>query len=153
MSTAESVLLNLSSMLAKDVLGTTVLRGADEARLTRAGKLVSWVLVAALVGIALDPRITLWGLTELKMEILAQVAPLFILGVSWDRLTTRAALAGMVTGTLVYAALLAAGHAEPWNVHAGVVALVVNVAVCVGVSRLDPRRLAQGDRPVLRLHP
>ena len=152
MSTADSVLLSLSSMLAKDVLGTTVLRGADEARLTRAGKLVSWVLVAALVGVALNPRITLWGLTELKMEILAQVAPLFILGMSWNRLTTRAALAGMVTGTLVYAALLAAGHPEPWNVHAGVVALMVNVAVCVGVTRLAPHVAAQGDRSALRLH-
>ena len=60
MSTADSVLLSLSSILAKDVLGTTVLRGADEARLTQAGKTLSWVLVAVLVGIALVPRITLW---------------------------------------------------------------------------------------------
>jgi SSS family solute:Na+ symporter len=139
MSTADSVLLSLSSMLAKDVLGTTVLRGASEARLTRAGKRVSWVLIAGLVAVALNPRITLWGLTELKMEILAQVAPLFILGVSWDRLTTRAALAGMVTGTIVYAGLLAAGQPQLWNVHAGVVALLVNVAVCIAVTRLDPR--------------
>ena len=72
MSTADSVLLSLSSILAKDILGTTVLHGADEARLTRTGKLVSWILVAAMVGIALNPRITLWGLTEVKMEILAQ---------------------------------------------------------------------------------
>ncbi len=52
------------------MLGTTLLRGADEAHLTRAGKLVSRALVAGLVGIALNPQITLWGLTELKMEIL-----------------------------------------------------------------------------------
>ena len=140
MSTADSVLLSLSSMLAKDVLGTTVLRGADEARLTRTGKTVSWVLVAGLVAIALNPRTTLWGLTELKMEILAQVAPLFILGVSWDRLTTRAALTGMVTGTAVYAGLLASGNTEPWNIHAGVLALMVNVVVCVAISRVGRNR-------------
>jgi SSS family solute:Na+ symporter/sodium/pantothenate symporter len=134
MSTADSVLLSLSSILAKDILGTTVLRGADEARLTRAGKTLSWVLIAGLVGVALDPRITLWGLTELKMEILAQVAPLFVLGVSWDRLTTRAALTGMTTGTAVYAGLLASGHSQLWNVHAGVIALLVNLLVCVVVS-------------------
>ncbi len=138
MSTADSVLLSLSSMLAKDVLGTTVLRGAGEARLTRTGKRVSWVLVAGLVGIALNPGITLWGLTELKMEILAQVAPLFILGASWNALTTRAALAGMCAGATVYAGLLASGHAEPWNLHAGVVALIVNVTVCVALTRLAP---------------
>ncbi len=137
MSTADSVLLSLSSILAKDILGTTVLRGADEARLTRAGKNLSCVLIAGLVSVALDPRITLWGLTELKMEILAQVAPLFVLGVTWDRLTTRAALTGMVTGTVIYAGLLVSGHSEPWSVHAGVVALIVNLAVCVTLSSTD----------------
>ncbi len=144
MSTADSVLLSLSSMLAKDVLGATVLRGTSEARLTQAGKRVSWGLIAALVAIALNPRITLWGLTELKMEILAQVAPLFILGVSWDRLTTRAAMAGMVTGTIVYTGLLAAGQPQPWNVHAGVVSLLVNVAVCVAVTGPDSRLRTAG---------
>ena len=138
MSTADSVLLSLSSILAKDVLGTTVLRGADEARLTRTGKILSLVLVAGLVGLALNPRLTLWGLTELKMEILAQVAPLFILGVGWDKLTTRAALSGMVIGTTAYITLLATGHPEPWNVHAGVVALTINLAVCVAMTRLGP---------------
>ena len=137
MSTADSVLLSLSSILAKDILGTTVLRGADEARLTRAGKNLSCVLIAGLVSVALDPRITLWGLTELKMEILAQVAPLFVLGVTWDRLTTRAALTGMVTGTVIYAGLLVSGHSEPWSVHAGVVALIVNLTVCVTLSSTD----------------
>jgi len=138
MSTADSVLLSLSSILSKDILGTTVLRGADETRLTRAGKTLSWVLVIGLVGIALNPRLTLWGLTELKMEILAQVAPLFILGVGWDKLTTRAALSGMVTGTVVYATLLASGHSEPWDLHAGVISLMVNLAVCVAMTRLKP---------------
>ena len=150
MSTADSVLLSLSSILAKDVLGATVLRGADEARLTQAGKTLSWVLVAVLVAIALVPRITLWGLTELKMEILAQVAPLFVLGVTWDRLTTRAALTGMLIGTTVYAGLLMGGYSELWNVHAGVVALLVNLVVCVTVSRIDEA----ASRPAVELsHP
>ena len=71
---------------------------------------------------------------------------------SWDRLTTRAALAGMVTGTLVYVALLTAGHPEPWDIHAGVVALLVNVAVCVAVTRFDPRpvRGRPEHRPLTR---
>ena len=79
MSTADSVLLSLSSILAKDVLGQTLLRGASEARLTRLGKRLSWLVVAVLVLLALAPRTTLWGLTEIRMEILAQVAPLFVL--------------------------------------------------------------------------
>ena len=134
MSTADSVLLSLSSILAKDVLGTTLLRGASDERLTRVGKRLSWGIVVVLVLIALNPRITLWGLTEIKMEILAQVAPLFVLGVTWRRLTTRAALAGMVAGTTSYVGLLLAGLPELWNLHAGVAALGVNVTVCVAVT-------------------
>ena len=45
------------------------------------------------------------------------------------------ALAGILTGTTVYAGLLAAGYNELWNVHAGVIALLVNLAVCTVVSR------------------
>ncbi len=134
MSTADSVLLSLSSILAKDVLGTTLLRGASEERLTRVGKRLSWGIVVVLVLIALNPRITLWGLTEIKMEILAQVAPLFVLGVTWRRLTTRAALSGMLAGTASYVGLLLAGLPELWNVHAGVAALGVNATVCVAVT-------------------
>jgi Na+/proline symporter len=103
MSTADSVLLTLSSILAKDLLGKSVLRGASDARLTQAGKLASWVVVGALLVVALVPRITLWGLTELKMELLP-VTP----------------------------------YARPWGLHDGTVGWLVNLGVCVGLSRLSP---------------
>ena len=147
MSTADSVLLSLSSILAKDIVGTTLLRGASEDRLTRAGKRLSWAVVAVLVVIALSPRATLWGLTEIKMEILAQVAPLFVLGVTWRRLTTSAALSGMLTGCATYAGLLLAGRPEVWDIHAGIVALGVNVAVCAGVTRLRPQPAGPAEHP------
>ena len=131
MSTADSVLLSLSSILAKDIIGTTFLRGASQERLTRTGKILSWVIVSILVGIALSPRVTLWGLTEIKMEILAQVAPLFVLGVTWSRLTTSAAFVGMLAGCATYSGLLLTSNPEPWNIHAGVVALGVNLTCCV----------------------
>ncbi|MBM62513.1 MAG: sodium:pantothenate symporter [Acidobacteria bacterium] len=136
MSTADSVLLSLSSILAKDVLATTILQGATETHLTRVGKALSWILVAGLVVVALNPRLTLWGLTELKMEILAQVAPLFVLGTNWNKLNSRAALSGIVTGTAAYASLLATGYPQPWNIHAGVLALGVNLAVCYIVNQV-----------------
>ena len=141
MSTADSVLLSLSSILAKDVVGATLLEGAPEERLTRIGKLLSWVVVAVLVLIALSPRVTLWGLTEIKMEILAQVAPLFVLGVTWRRLSTAAAFSGMLAGCATYAGLLLVGRPQVWDVHAGVVGLGVNAAACVLLTLL-PARLA-----------
>ena len=146
MSTADSVLLSLSSILAKDVIGTTLLRGASQQRLTRIGKRLSWVIVCVLVGIALSPRVTLWGLTEIKMEILAQVAPLFVLGVTWPHLTTSAAFTGMIAGCATYAGLLITGNPEPWNVHAGVVALVVNLICCFVGSTRQNRQSVVADR-------
>ena len=136
MSTADSVLLSMSSILAKDIVGPAFMPSATEVELTRTGKRLSWGVIVVMVVIALAPRITLWGLTEIKMEILAQVAPLFLLGVTWHRLTGPAALTGLVAGTSVYALLLAVGYPEVWNIHAGIVGLAVNIGVCIVVSRV-----------------
>ena len=76
------------------------------------------------------------------MEILAQAAPLIVLGVTWRRLTTPAVVTGLAAGCATYAGLLLAGRPEVWNVHAGVIALGVNVACCVALTRLLPRPAA-----------
>jgi Na+/proline symporter len=134
MSTADSVLLSISSILAKDFVGKRLLVGASEARLTRAGKVLSWAVMLVLVPVALAPRITLWGLIELKMEILAQVSPLFLLGLTWKRLTTRAAFAGMIAGTLVAGGLFLGGYRMVAGLHAGVIGWCVNLTLSVALS-------------------
>lgn len=139
MSTADSVLLTLSSMLAKDFLGKTVLAGETSERLTRAGKTLSWVVVAVLVGVALQPRITLWGLTEFKMELLVQVAPAFILGLHLRAIHGRAALWGLLAGAAVALALPFTPVSRPFGVHDGLVGLVVNLAVCAWASAFGRR--------------
>jgi SSS family solute:Na+ symporter/sodium/pantothenate symporter len=134
MSTADSVLLSLSSILAKDFLGKTLLRNAPEARLTGTGKLLSWAVTGLLAWIALSPRMTLWGLIELKFELLIQVAPAIILGVLWPRLESKATLAGLVVGTLVAGSLALTGVNEVAGIQAGLFALGLNLALSVGLS-------------------
>ncbi|RMH02673.1 MAG: sodium:solute symporter family protein [Nitrospirae bacterium] len=134
MSTVDSVLLSLSSILAKDILGKTVLSGRPERAITQAGKYLSWGIMVLLVTLALVPRLTLWGLTELKVELLSQVAPAIILGLTWPRLTARAALVGLVVGTLVSVGLTLLGYGKVWGFHAGLLGLASNVAICLGVS-------------------
>lgn len=131
MSTADSVLLSLSSMISKDFLGKTILKSAPEEKLTQAGKTVSWFLMAGLVVIALSPRITLWGLTELKMEILSQAAPAIILGVMWQRLAAGAATIGIIFGTILAVGLTLAGHDKVWGFHTGLLGLGANAGICV----------------------
>lgn len=148
MSTADSVLLTLSSILAKDFMGKTFLKGAPDATLTRAGKFSSWVVIALLITIAINPRITLWGLTELKMELLMQVWPMFLLGIHWKPLTAPAALAGLAIGLAVSFVLPATGYSRPLGVHDGTIGWAVNLVVCVVVSRLSALR--HEHVPVLR---
>jgi Na+/proline symporter len=149
MSTADSVLLTLSSILAKDLLGKSLLRGASDERLTQAGKLASWVVVGGLLAVALVPRITLWGLTELKMELLLQVSPLFLLGLHWKGLTSRAALAGMLAGLAISLVLPATAYSRPWGLHDGTVGWLINLGVCVSLSRWSPAAapVMVGSRP------
>lgn len=137
MSTADSVLLSISSILAKDFAGKTFMRDAPEARLTRLGKLLSWGVMLVLLPIALAPRITLWGLIELKMEILAQVSPLFLLGLTWKRLTTRAAFAGMIAGTIVAGTLFLGGYRMVGGLHAGLIGWAVNLTLSVVLSLIE----------------
>ena len=134
MSTADSVLLSLSSILSKDILGNTWLRGASEEQLTQSGKTLSWIIMAILIAVAFSPRFTLWGLIELKMELLVQTAPLFVLGATWRRLSSRAAMAGLLAGTAVAMSLSFSGMGKLWGWHAGLLGLCVNLAICFGLS-------------------
>ena len=93
--------------------------------------------MGVLALVAFSPRITLWGLTELKMEVLAQVSPLFLLGLTWKRFTARAALAGLVGGTTLAMGLTLYGYAKVWDIHAGVLGGALNFLLCLIVSSLS----------------
>ncbi len=137
MSTADSVLLTLSSMLAKDFVAPVLTRrgaAVEEARITRIGKGFSLAIMGVLVAIALTPRISLWGLLELKMELLVQAAPVFVLGLTWPRLSAKAALAGVIGGTLLAAGLTLAGYGKIAGVHAGLLGAILNAGIAVAGS-------------------
>ena len=145
MSTADSVLLSLSSILSKDFLGKRFLRGAPGERLTAIGQRISWVLIAVLAAIAFAPRMTLWGLIELKMEILVQVSPVFVLGAIWSRLTARAALIGISVGALLTSASVLMGIRSLWGFHSGLLAWVVNIVLCVFLSTFNNQYRLSGE--------
>ena len=90
--------------------------------------------MAVMVVVALDPGMTLWGLNQLKNELLGQVAPLFVLGVSWRGLKAKPALLGIVLGTLAAVIPTLAGWERLWGFHAGVLGLALNVLVGVAGS-------------------
>jgi SSS family transporter len=137
MSTADSVLLSLGSIAAEDL----VRRPRDDAETTRLGKRIAAAVMIAMALLALAARdVTLWGLIELKMELLIQCVPAFLLALHWQRLRADAAFAGLAVGAVIAAAGVFLGAKRIEGVHIGVIGLGVNTAICwLGSLRTGPR--------------
>ncbi len=132
MSTADSCLLSLGALVAQDLLGLP----RDEERTTKVGKVIAALLLLSMIPVALQREISLWRLIELKMELLIQCVPAFLLAIHWRRLDGAATLAGIVAGTAFSVGLTLAEVPRLWGVHVGVVGLGVNGVVAVVGSLL-----------------
>jgi solute:Na+ symporter, SSS family len=149
LSTADSCLLTLSSIVVKDVVART--RRVEGEALDRLTRLVPWisiVLTAVLVMLAMRPLTTLWGLLIIKFEILIQLSPAFVLGTLHDRgaaggVQAREILAGMVTGLVVTLVLYLSGLGSVYGLHAGTVGVALNYAVVTVMWRVR-----MGQRPL-----
>lgn len=147
MSTADSALLSISSMVSKDIFGALFNRNATEAQLTRVGKLCSWILLGILVltAIALREQATLIQLLDRKADLLVQLVPAFILGLWWKGLRGLPVAIGFLVGVLG-SLLLAFGGFEfvergkIAGFHPGLVAFLPNLAVAIAGSLVLRRR-------------
>ena len=143
MSTADSALLTISSMLTKDVYAGYLRRNASQAELTRVGKLCSWVLILFLgwLAIMLKDKASLITLIDRKFDLLVQLVPAFMLGIRWRNLRAGPVVAGLVTG-LAVALVLAFGPfdfvsaGKIWGFHPGLYGLLLNLVIAVGGSLL-----------------
>ncbi len=144
MSTADSVLLSFGSMVAEDLLE----RPRRVAATTRLGKRVAAAAMVGMATLALAARdVTLWGLIELKMELLIQCAPAFLLALHWRGLRAGPTLAGVLAGTAVVIAGLVLGSKRVAGVHVGVIGVSLNVAVALAGSWWSARRSGKSPPP------
>ena len=143
MSTADSTLLSASSILARDVVGEWPGKSFTDASLARFGKWLSWAIIVALVVLAIRPPTTLWRLIEIKMELLMQVAPIFIFGIRSQYLDARTARRALSVGVGLAAGALFLGVDEIGGVHAGTYACAVNAAICVIGMRRNKKSVSQ----------
>jgi len=135
MSTADSCLLSLGSLLSRDLLGRSGRSGAD----TLLGKRLAAAILLATIPFALARELTLWRLIELKMELLIQCVPAFLIALHWPGLRTGAVLSGLIVGTVFSVGLTLSDVPRLGGVHVGVVGCGLNVAVAVLASLLAPR--------------
>ena len=128
MSTADSALLSLSSIFAKDIYGKYLRPNASDAECARVGQWWAWIILGALVWVSTQEDLTLYRLFVLKFEILLQIAPAFYLGVNFSSLRAMPLILGLITGLCVAVSGWSLGW-MPFGLHPGTLGLLVNVLV------------------------
>lgn len=150
MSTIDSALLSISSMLTQD-LYRPARPGLPEKNLTRFGKYASFgvMIIAVLFSIFVNKSI--YKIIEIKLELLAQIAPAVLFGLYWKSLRSGPVLIGLIVGTAVSLVFVLGSMfwesgpipRKPFGIHAGLVGLIINLAILVIgqgiVSRLNLR--------------
>jgi SSS family solute:Na+ symporter len=94
---------------------------------------------------ALDAESSLVQLLASAYGIISQFAPPVVAALYWRRATTQGAVAGLVVGALTAFFFWQNPQLKPFDMHEGVIALLVHVPVLVGVSLMTP---AQSDEHV-----
>ncbi|PPA69028.1 sodium:solute symporter family protein [Jeotgalibacillus proteolyticus] len=130
-STADSVLLSFSSMVSNDVYGKFINPEATEHKKVMVGKYSGIAVVILLLWLAWNPPGTLYQIFVLKFELLVQVAPAFILGLYWNKLSAIPVFWGMLSGALLAGLLTLTGNSTVYGVHGGVLGLALNFLVAV----------------------
>ena len=142
MSTADSVLLSVSSMLTKDIYHRQINKNASQAQLTLIGKSISLIVVVVMASVAiylqsLENKPTLVKLMNMKFDILMQLAPGFILSMYWQGMKTNAPFWGLVGGLICVFVLYPVGTLTNWGVHTGIFGLVVNLIIVFIISNFN----------------
>lgn len=132
-STADSVLLTLSSVISKDIYAKYINKNASDQKQIFVGKMLGVIIVVGLLLLAWYPPATLYQIFILKFELLIQIAPAFIIGLYWKRMHAGAVFTGMLVGTVV-ASYMAFAGLTPFGVGSGLWGLIVNTIIAVILS-------------------
>ncbi len=132
MSTVDSSLLAIASLLAKDVYPKFAPQ-LSQRKLNVLGKLTSLGVMAVAVALAiwLKDSKSIWALIKLKLELLCQVAPALLIGIHWKRLQAGPVFAGMITGTVLAVVLRGSAHPFFVAVPPGICGLAANLVIAI----------------------
>ena len=138
MSTADSALLSISSMLSKDIYSRFINTNASEAKLTLLGKLFSWCLIIVLVWLAiyLSDKASLLKLLDRKFDLLIQLVPAFMLSIHWRGSQALPTLVGLIAGVFISLCLAYGGfnfvhEGKIYGFHPGLIGLMINFLITI----------------------
>ncbi|MET9606103.1 sodium:solute symporter family protein [Streptomyces sp. NPDC006512] len=138
-------MLVIGTMWGRSVLSLVPRWSAGERQVLASRIVVVTAGSVALVMTYAAPS-TLVRLSLVSYEGMAQLLPMLLLGLVWRRLTAAGAVGGLAVGVAVVCGLVFTGHDPVWGVNAGMVALMLNLAVALGVSwAAGPRGDAEAD--------
>lgn len=151
MSTSDSALLSIQSMVTKDLYKVYINPNASTKNLLWTGKIFGWILMAILIllaWISIKTESSLWLLIKLKFEFMIQISPAFLLGLFWRRLPAWAVLTGILVGTTftlvlwvgVVAGVWSDAARAPWGISAGIWGLAMNYIICVTGTLIRPAK-------------
>ena len=138
MSTASSVVLTLSSIFTRDIYQEAFRKDAGRSELTMVGRIFTVIILIMVVLVSLNSSLTLWRLTEIKIEFLMQLFPPLILGLYWQRMDRLSALAGILAGSAIVALMIFTGYSRWWLFQAGLYGFFVNLVICLLLPRVRP---------------
>ena len=87
---------------------------------------------------ALDPDSSLVLLLASAYGIISQFAPPVVAALYWRRATTQGATAGLVAGAATAFFFWQSPELKPFDMHEGVIGLLVHIPVLVGISLMTP---------------
>ena len=136
MSTVDSALLAISSVVAKDIY-PSISPGTSPERLNTIGKLASFLIMAGAVALAIGLKTSnIWDLIKLKLEFLCQIAPAFLLGIHWRRLQAAPVFAGMIVGTVIAITFRNTSWVLFQWLPPGIIGLAANLTIAILGSHL-----------------
>ena len=147
MSTSDSALLSISSMLTKDIVQRFFLPLETQSNLVKTSKKISWSIISILVCLCfiLKDNTSLIQLLDRKIDLLVQLVPAFIIGLHCNKLNGKAVLIGIVFGLIVSLVLPFSGfdfveNGKVYGLHAGLIGLIPNTTVALLGSYISRNR-------------
>ncbi len=147
MSTSDSALLSISSMLTKDIVQRFFLPLETQSNLVKTSKKISWSIISILVCLCfiLKDNTSLIQLLDRKIDLLVQLVPAFIIGLHCNKLNGQAVLIGIVFGLIVSLVLPFSGfdfveNGKVYGIHPGLIGLIPNTTVALLGSYIPRNR-------------
>ncbi|MGI9440492.1 MAG: sodium:solute symporter family protein, partial [Parvibaculales bacterium] len=139
MSTMDSAMLSLGAVFNNDFIRPNFPHWS-QAKLTRIGRALSWVLMFSMAYAALVFPQDIWSFILLQVDFLAQVFPALAVGVLLPSVRARSVIIGLVTGLLTVLALrYGLVSIDTMGIHAGLIGLVLNLTAVIGAHLLDQK--------------